>query len=82
MIARQEDLGRTISLEEGKVLAEGRLEVSRAVETMLGSAEEAKRIHGETIPVDGAPGRRRQDRLHAPGAVRRGGGDQPRSTSR
>jgi acyl-CoA reductase-like NAD-dependent aldehyde dehydrogenase len=54
--SRQEDLGRTISLEEGKILAEGRLEVSRAVETVLGSAEEAKRIHGETVPVDGAPG--------------------------
>ena len=56
MAARQEDLGRTISLEEGKILAEGRLEASRAVETILGSAEEAKRIHGETVPVDGAPG--------------------------
>ena len=56
MVARQEDLGRTISLEEGKAIAEGRLEASRAVETILGSAEEAKRIHGETIPVDGAPG--------------------------
>ncbi len=54
--ARQEDLGRTISLEEGKVIAEGRLEASRAVETILGSAEEAKRISGETVPVDGAPG--------------------------
>jgi glyceraldehyde-3-phosphate dehydrogenase (NADP+) len=56
MAERHEDLGRTISLEEGKILAEGRLEASRAVETMLGSAEEAKRIHGETVPVDGAPG--------------------------
>src|SRR5262245_47228890 len=56
MVARQEDLGRTISLEEGKILAEGRLEASRAVETILGSAEEAKRIHGETVPVDAAPG--------------------------
>jgi acyl-CoA reductase-like NAD-dependent aldehyde dehydrogenase len=56
MAARQEDLGRTISLEEGKAIAEGRLEASRAVETILGSAEEAKRIHGETVPVDGAPG--------------------------
>src|SRR5215831_8833662 len=56
MVARQEDLGRTISLEEGKVIAEGRLEANRAVETILGSAEEAKRIHGETVPVDGAPG--------------------------
>ncbi len=54
--ARQEDLGRTISMEEGKILAEGRLEANRAVETILGSAEEAKRIHGETVPVDGAPG--------------------------
>src|SRR5262249_38523174 len=56
MAARQEDLGRTISLEEGKVIAEGRLEANRAIETILGSAEEAKRIHGETVPVDGAPG--------------------------
>jgi acyl-CoA reductase-like NAD-dependent aldehyde dehydrogenase len=54
--ARQEDLGRTISMEEGKILAEGRLEANRAVETILGSAEEAKRLHGETVPVDGAPG--------------------------
>jgi acyl-CoA reductase-like NAD-dependent aldehyde dehydrogenase len=53
---RQDDLGRTISAEEGKVLAEGRLEASRAVETILGSAEEAKRLHGETVPLDGAPG--------------------------
>src|SRR3989454_835656 len=56
MAARQEDLGRTISLEEGKILAEGRLEASRAVETILGPAEEAKRIHGATVPGDGAPG--------------------------
>ena len=56
MAARQEELGRTISLEEGKILAEGRLEANRAVETILGSAEEAKRLHGETVPVDGAPG--------------------------
>src|SRR5215470_4668721 len=56
MVARQEDLGRTISMEEGKAIVEGRLEASRAVETILGSAEEAKRIHGETIPLDGAPG--------------------------
>lgn len=56
MAARQEELARTITLEEGKILAEGRLEVSRAVETMTGSAEEAKRLFGETVPVDGAPG--------------------------
>jgi acyl-CoA reductase-like NAD-dependent aldehyde dehydrogenase len=56
MSDRLEDLGRTISAEEGKILAEGRLEASRAVETMVGSAEEAKRLHGETVPLDAAPG--------------------------
>jgi acyl-CoA reductase-like NAD-dependent aldehyde dehydrogenase len=54
--ARVEELGQTISKEEGKILAEGRLEASRAFETIMGSAEEAKRLHGETVPVDGAPG--------------------------
>jgi acyl-CoA reductase-like NAD-dependent aldehyde dehydrogenase len=54
--ARNDELGRLISKEEGKVIAEGRSEASRAVETMLGSAEEAKRIHGETVPLDGDPG--------------------------
>lgn len=52
---RAEELARTISLEEGKVLAEGRGEVARAIETLTGSAEEAKRIHGETVPLDADP---------------------------
>ena len=56
MAARNEELGRLISTEEGKILAEGRFEANRAVETMMGSAEEAKRIHGETVPLDGDPG--------------------------
>jgi acyl-CoA reductase-like NAD-dependent aldehyde dehydrogenase len=55
MAARNAELGQTISKEEGKVIAEGRGEASRAVETMMGSAEEAKRIHGETVPLDGDP---------------------------
>ena len=53
---RTAELGRTISLEEGKTLAEGRGEVERAVETMQLSAEEAKRLSGEVLPLDGAPG--------------------------
>jgi acyl-CoA reductase-like NAD-dependent aldehyde dehydrogenase len=56
MAARNEELGRLISTEEGKIIAEGRLEANRAVETVMGSAEEAKRIHGETVPLDGDPG--------------------------
>ena len=55
MAARNEELGQLISKEEGKIIAEGRGEASRAVETMMGSAEEAKRIHGETVPLDADP---------------------------
>ncbi|HEY5542770.1 MAG TPA: aldehyde dehydrogenase family protein [Candidatus Binatia bacterium] len=55
MAARNEELGQIISKEEGKVIAEGRGEASRAVETMMGSAEEAKRLHGETVPLDADP---------------------------
>ena len=51
-----ERLGRLISTEEGKILAEGIFEASRARETMELSAEEAKRIAGEVLPLDGAPG--------------------------
>ncbi len=58
--ARVEEFGRIITLEEGKIIAEGRLEASRSVQTLTLSAEEAKRIHGETIPFDGAPGATRQ----------------------
>ncbi len=53
--AHVEAVGRLISTEEGKIAAEGRGEAARAVETMMGSAEEAKRIHGETVPLDGDP---------------------------
>jgi acyl-CoA reductase-like NAD-dependent aldehyde dehydrogenase len=56
MQEREEDFGRTISLEEGKILAEGRLEASRARETIIVSAEEAKRVCGEMVPLEGAPG--------------------------
>ena len=56
MAARNEELGQIISKEEGKIIAEGRGETSRGVETIMGSAEEAKRIHGETVPLDGDPG--------------------------
>lgn len=56
MFERQAELGRTISLEEGKILAEGVFEASRAAVTIEISAEEAKRLTGEVLPLDGAPG--------------------------
>ena len=54
MTQRKEELGQLISREEGKIIAEGRAEVLRAIDTITGSAEEAKRLHGETIPLDAA----------------------------
>ncbi|HEX7449501.1 MAG TPA: aldehyde dehydrogenase family protein [Pirellulales bacterium] len=56
MRGRAEELGRTISQEEGKTFAEGKTEAMRSIETMQLSAEEAKRIAGEVLPLDGAPG--------------------------
>ena len=52
---RADKLGRLISTEEGKILAEGVFEASRARETIELSAEEAKRLDGEVLPLDGAP---------------------------
>ena len=53
---RTEEFARTITMEEGKVIAEGRTEVGRAVQTISLSAEEAKRLYGESVPLDAAPG--------------------------
>jgi acyl-CoA reductase-like NAD-dependent aldehyde dehydrogenase len=56
MGARAQELGRLISMEEGKTLAEGRMEVMRSRETLQLSAEEAKRLNSEVLSLDGAPG--------------------------
>jgi glyceraldehyde-3-phosphate dehydrogenase (NADP+) len=53
MRERLDDLSLTISLEEGKILAEARVEASRAADVIALSAEEARRITGEMIPLDG-----------------------------
>src|SRR5262245_26880302 len=54
MRARRDDLARTLSLEEGKPIRESTAEATRAAETMELSGEEAKRIGGEVLPIDGA----------------------------
>src|SRR5687767_5866156 len=52
---RAEDLARTIAAEAGKALKFARAEVDRAASTLTIAAEEAKRLHGETIPLDAVP---------------------------
>ena len=54
MTERAADLEKTITLEEGKVIAEGMGEAARAQETIELSAEEAKRLTGETLDLSGA----------------------------
>lgn len=49
---QKESLAKTIAKESGKALKYSRLEVDRAASTFITAAEEAKRIHGETIPFD------------------------------
>ncbi len=56
MIKRQDELAETISTEGSKTIREARKEVGRAINTMTISAEEARRINGETIPFDSAEG--------------------------
>jgi len=47
---------RTITLESGKPITQARAEVDRAAHTFRISAEEARRIGGEVLPMDLAPG--------------------------
>jgi succinate-semialdehyde dehydrogenase / glutarate-semialdehyde dehydrogenase len=50
MMANQEDLGRILTAEMGKPLAEAKGEVAYGASFIEWFAEEAKRIYGETIP--------------------------------
>src|SRR5688500_7437618 len=50
------ELAQLMARESGKPIRYAKGEVSRAVETFAFAAEEAKRIHGETVPLDAAKG--------------------------
>lgn len=50
-----EALARLVAEEVGKTIKEARGEVARAVQTFSLASEEAKRIHGETVPLDAVP---------------------------
>ncbi|MED4298991.1 aldehyde dehydrogenase family protein [Geobacillus stearothermophilus] len=54
--ARQEEAARLIALEAAKPIITAKGEVARTIQTYKFAAEEAKRIHGETLPLDAAPG--------------------------
>jgi acyl-CoA reductase-like NAD-dependent aldehyde dehydrogenase len=52
---RREEFARTIAAEAGKALKFARIEVDRGISTFTVASEEAKRIHGETVPMDAVP---------------------------
>jgi glyceraldehyde-3-phosphate dehydrogenase (NADP+) len=51
----KEDFVLTLVKEVGKTIKEARIEVRRAIEIFRLASEEAKRIHGETLPFEGVP---------------------------
>lgn len=53
---QKEEIAGTIVKECGKVLRDARLEVERCIQTFIASAEEAKRLGGKEIPIQGQPG--------------------------
>ncbi|NOX38744.1 MAG: aldehyde dehydrogenase family protein [Calditrichaeota bacterium] len=53
---QQEAFARTIAREGSKTIREARKEVARCINTLQISAEEARRIVGETLPFDNMPG--------------------------
>tara|TARA_B100000519_G_scaffold107233_1_gene92909 strand:- start:8244 stop:9659 length:1416 start_codon:yes stop_codon:yes gene_type:complete len=53
---RADEMARTLSMEEGKTLGEALFEVDRAAQTLELSGEEAKRLSGEVLPLDGGKG--------------------------
>ncbi|GIU95215.1 MAG: aldehyde dehydrogenase [Gaiellaceae bacterium] len=52
---RQDEVARTICAEAGKPLKAARVEASRAVSTFTMAAVEARKLAGETVPMDATP---------------------------
>ena len=56
LLTRQEEFAHTISIESGKPIADSRREAMRAIQTFTIASEETKRLPGDIIPMDLAPG--------------------------
>jgi acyl-CoA reductase-like NAD-dependent aldehyde dehydrogenase len=55
LVERAEGIAQLMSRETGKAIKDSRAEVIRSQDTILLSAEEAIRIEGEQVPLDGTP---------------------------
>ncbi len=58
VLKNSNSLAELITLETGKPIKDSKDEIKRSVETILLSAEESKRIYGETVPMDACIGGR------------------------
>lgn len=56
LTTRRDEFADTITAESGKPITDARREVSRAIQTCVIAAEEAKRLPGEVLPLDWTPG--------------------------
>jgi acyl-CoA reductase-like NAD-dependent aldehyde dehydrogenase len=54
LLERADDIGRTMARETGKAIKDARAEVVRSQDTIALAAEEAIRIQGEHVPLDGS----------------------------
>jgi succinate-semialdehyde dehydrogenase/glutarate-semialdehyde dehydrogenase len=68
MRQRADSLARTVTMEQGKPLAEAKGEVLHAADTFEWFAEEGKRAYGQVIP-NSAPGKRHLTLKHPVGVV-------------
>jgi acyl-CoA reductase-like NAD-dependent aldehyde dehydrogenase len=53
---RKEQIAEILCCEVGKTITDARGEVERSIQTLILSAEEAKRIGGEVLPISATPG--------------------------
>lgn len=56
LLEKEQELAEILCLEAGKPIGDSRVEIQRAAQTFEIAAEEAKRIHGEMVPVEASPG--------------------------
>ncbi len=56
LLEMREEMALAVSSESGKPIKEARAEVDRSAQTLLFSAEEAHRIHGDVVPMEASPG--------------------------
>lgn len=52
LTGKLEEFAKLMTLETGKPIKDSRIEMERSTDTLLLSAEESKRIYGETVPLD------------------------------